>query len=75
MSDRISNRELNEQKEKEDLKKVGLGDLMAEMIAIGDPTDVYTKRSRGKVKRAQFIQEELNRRGKSRRTKNTSKSE
>lgn len=69
--ERISNRELNENKEKEALRGIGLGDLIAEMIEIGDPRDVYTKRRPALVKRAQFIRDELNRRGKTRKTKKT----
>jgi len=73
--ERVSNRELKDQEEREKLKVTGLGDLVAEMIAIGDPKDVYTKRSPGKVKKAQFIQDELNRRGKLRKTKKSAAAE
>jgi len=73
--ERVSNRELKDQEAKEELKKVGMGDLVAEMIEIGDPKDVYTKRRPGLVKRAQFIQDELNRRGKTRKTKKSTAAE
>lgn len=59
---RVSNRDkyLTEQREK--IKEMKTGDLVAEMIEIGNPNSVHTQHRKGTVQRFEMLQEELNER-------------
>jgi len=66
MSDKgyVTGRDLMLQKQKDEVKEIGLGDVVAEMISIGDPTRPTASGKRGVLERYTVLKEELNRRWK-----------
>ena len=57
-----SNREKHEAEQRAKLAKTKTGDLIAEMIALGDPNSVMTKHRKHEVVRFNMLKEELNKR-------------
>jgi len=58
--DRVSNRDKKLAQDKTDLQEAGMGDLIAEMVTIGDPDSVHNKRQKHIKVRFTMLKDELN---------------
>lgn len=57
---RVSNRDKHLAEQRNKVKAMKTGDLVAEMISIGDPTSIHTQHRKNTVQRFEMLKEELN---------------